>query len=985
MPKESKSDPRKNFVPRYMPWLLGGVMFAVYWVTLNHWVTLANLAQVATVSGFVWQAQLFNPLTYLATLPFRWLPAAHIPLALNVFSAVCGAATLAVLARTVAILPHDRTDMERNRERGDFSFLTGWVAWAPPVAAVLYAGLQLAFWKNATSFTGESFELLWFAVILWQLLEYRLDEREVRLYAAALLYGAGITENWAMVGFFPLFLMMLVWLRKLDFFHINFLTRMTLCGLAGLLLILLMPLVARFSAPYPMTIWAGVRANLRSDWLVLESIQDGTVRYTVAVMSLTSLLPAFLMAIRWSSGFGDSSRMGAMLVNYLMYLVNAAFLCVLVWVSFDPPFSPHQLLPQLSNSPPPGLTFYYLTALCLGYFCGFFLLIFGKPPVPTRRNPRPLSALPRGLRWLCPVIVATMLAGVAWGAVLLVYKNAPVIRALNDDSLLKYAQFAAQTLPREGAIILCDSDNPNGDQPIRAYLLRAELEREGRPEKYPVVDTKSLNWSFYHNYLHKSYPQSWPQTVATNEAGGLSPLRIFLLLNQFSKSNNLCYLNPSFGYYFENFFQEPHGLIYLLKQLPKDAVLPPPLDKNLMAENESFWARVLDSTRPAIETALNPPDITMPNDIFGWFMMHLHPHAEANPNALLAGEIYSRSLNYLGVQVQRAGELNSAADLFTNAVALNPRNVVAGVNLGFNRTLRDHRPTGVNLSRITADQFGESHNWDEVLSANGPYDETSFCFDTGTMLMQGGLMRQAAVPFNRVRQLAPDNLAARLYLAQIYIYSRLPDKAMEELHDPLTTPARFALNEYNATELNVLAAAAHFQRNENADGAALLESEIARHPDDETLMLVSAQSFNMRGMYTNALHVINRKLARVPDDPQWLYGKGIVCLQLHDYAGAVTALSRIIELQTNNPDALFNRGFAYYQSDRLNDARADFLQLQAAYTNSFQVAFGLGEIARRQHETNEAIRNYRIYLANAPTNYVEIKSVREHLVQLGGQ
>jgi hypothetical protein len=76
---------------------------------------------------------------------------------------------------------------------------------------------------------------------------------------------------------------------------------------------------------------------------------------------------------------------------------------------------------------------------------------------------------------------------------------------------------------------------------------------------------------------------------------------------------------------------------------------------------------------------------------------------------------------------------------------------------------------------------------------------------------------------------------------------------------------------------------------------------------------------------------------------------------------------------------------AYLQSDRLDLSRADYRQLQSAYTNEFKIAYGLGEIATRQHDTNEAIRNYRLYLANAPTNSAEFKAVRERLTQLGGK
>ena len=50
------------------------------------------------------------------------------------------------------------------------------------------------------------FNLLLFAFVIWSLLEYRLDEHEGRLFLAAFVYGAGMTNDWAMVCFFPSFL-----------------------------------------------------------------------------------------------------------------------------------------------------------------------------------------------------------------------------------------------------------------------------------------------------------------------------------------------------------------------------------------------------------------------------------------------------------------------------------------------------------------------------------------------------------------------------------------------------------------------------------------------------------------------------------------------------------------------------------------------------------------------------------------------------------
>ena len=225
-------------------------------------------------------------------------------------------------------------------------------------------------------------------------------------------------------------------------------------------------------------------------------------------------------------------------------------------------------------------------------------------------------------------------------------------------------------------------------------------------------------------------------------------------------------------------------------------------------------------------------------------------------------------------------------------------------------------------------------------------------------------------------------MAVRLWLAQLYLINRLPEPALEALHDPLNHPFRFSLNETNSTELNVLASAGYFQKNDLLRGSELLDLEISRHPDDVNLLTAATQAFFMHGLYTNALRVIDRRLAETPDDPQWLFGKGYANLQIANYNKAITAFTRVINITTNDPTARFNRALAYLQSEQLDLARADYVELQSAYTNSYQVAFGLAEVAWRQHRTNDAVENYKIYLANAPTNSAEVKTVHERLNQL---
>jgi len=63
------------------------------------------------------------------------------------------------------------------------------------------------------------FDLLVFAYAIRCVLEYRITDRESWLLRASLAFGLGMTNNWAMIGFFPAFLVALVWIKGLSFFQ----------------------------------------------------------------------------------------------------------------------------------------------------------------------------------------------------------------------------------------------------------------------------------------------------------------------------------------------------------------------------------------------------------------------------------------------------------------------------------------------------------------------------------------------------------------------------------------------------------------------------------------------------------------------------------------------------------------------------------------------------------------------------------------------
>lgn len=980
MPKEDQQDPRKYFSIRYLPWLLGGAMLGVFLLTLNPWVSLLNLSWVAVVSGWTWQPQLRNPLLSLVLVPFHLVPAGKVPVLLNVFSAVCAAATLGLLARCVALLPHDRLETERRRERSDFALLTGPLAVFPPIFTVALLGLQLTFWQHATNFTSESFELLLFVAILWQLLEYRLDEVPRRLYLAAFACGAGIAENWAFFGYFPLFVTAIIWLRGADFFHPRFLARLLWSGLGGVAILLLLPLAAVISGKYSINLWEALRPGLGMHWYLCRLLVNSAAWRQLGMVSFATLLPVLVLSIRWSSDFGDTSGVGKFLVNYLFYAGYFGFLALCSWVMFDPPFSPRQI--SLLGSP--GLTFYCLAALSLGYYCGFILLIFGKKPQAPRRGAQQSPpVLPQGVMWLCPVIVSGTLAAAVIGVALLIYKNAPIIRSENNDTLLRYAQFATRNLPPGGAILLNDVDAKYGES-VRGCLVEAMLAREGKWQNYPVVDTSALKYSLYHEHLHELYPALWPQLFKDQKPVLLSQYGMFQVINQLAKSNSICYLNPSFGFYFEAFYQEPHGLNYGMKFLPADTLLPPPPDAGIIRQNQHFWADVITAAGPVIESAVTPPPPDQTLSFWDQLLASLHVSAEPNENAIYAGRLYSLGLDDWGVYLQRAGLLAEAATNFLAAQRFNPDNASAGINLAFNRQLQTGKLPPIDLSRVSTDSFGNSHNWAEMRDADGPVDEVSFTYQDAIILSdKGGLLRQSIAPLMRVRELAPDRFDVRQRLANTYLLNHLPDGALEALQDPQRHPGRFSLTAQDQSALSTLAAAAYFQKREINRGIQILEAEIARQPGDSQLLAAAIQACIKMGYYSDALSLIDHQLEKNPNDAQMVFARGFANLQSGNYDPAIAAMTRTLELVTNSQTARFDRALAYLGSGKLEESRADFRQLQAVQTNSFQLAFGLGEIAWRLHDTNEAIRNYQIYLANARTNTPEATNVMERLRDLG--
>ena len=971
MTMEHEVGSEKKFVPAFMPWLVGAGALAVYLVTLNRWVSLSSLQQVAKVSGWTWQPEVYGPLFWLLTYPFRWLPPPAIPLALNLFAAICAALALALLARSVALLPHDRTHEQREREPGKSGLLSIPAAWLPPVLAALVCGLQLTFWEHATSISSppppwgsgcEILDLVLFAYVIRCLLEYRMGERESWLLRAAFVGGAAITNNWAMIGFFPTFVVALVWIKGLSFFNLRFLGRMSLCGLAGLLLYLLLPLLQGAADTASLPFWPALKANLNAQKSILMMFYRFG-RQEVALLALTSLLPAFIIGIRWASYFGDTSKLGIALATFMFHVVHGLFLIACIWVAMDPPFSPRN-----KGFGSPFLTFYYLGALSVGYCSGYFLLLFrGKPDLrrPLPPHIRLINNAVTGVIWLLLLLVP-------W---VLVYRNLPQIRMTNGPMLKQYTALLAQSLPPQRAVLL-------SDDPRRLLLLHAYAAQTGTGKEYLFLDTASLLWPEYHRFLKKKHPRLWASNPPKGMVQRAEPLGLIELVSLLAKTNSIYYLHPSFGYYFEFFYPESHGLVYKLNSYPTNALFGPVPTKALIAENEAFWAKANEQALQPVVAAVTPSTSRQAPGLMDSLAEKAHLTQPSNHDAAVLAAFYSRALDYWGMETQRSGQLTNAAAHFERALDLNPDNLVAQVNLECNKNLQAGRRSSVQVSKSIEDEFGKWRDWDHIIGEYGPFDEPNFCYEQGRVLVRNNLYRQGASQFDRVKTLAPENLVARIWLAQLYVVSRMPGEALKLVDQIRAQPSLLDSARTNRTELLFVEASAHLALNDLKGAEAAVQSTAQQYPGDADLLATATQVYMKYGCYSNALTTIEQELKLAPTNMNALVNKGYACMQIGAFEQAIPPLTQVLTIDTNNHSALLNRAITCLRANKLEAAQRDYEALQKAYPTAFQIYYGLGEIAWRKHDTNTAVRNYQLYLTNTQTNTAEAKVVSERLKQL---
>ncbi|MDB6027708.1 MAG: Tetratricopeptide repeat protein [Verrucomicrobiales bacterium] len=946
----------KNFSNSILPWIVLGSAVILYVVTLNHFVTLGSLSTMAKVTGWDWQKPLAAPLYYLLTLPLHWFPTSWQVLGANLLSAICATLTLGLLARSVALLPQDRTKEQRSREYHEFSLLSIRRAWIPPVLAVLLCAFQLTFWENATIASGEILDVLVFAYVIRCLLEYRLTENETWLKKFALVYGLGMANNWAMVGYFPCFLIALVWIRGFTFFNWRFIGRIAAFGAVGLLLYLLLPLVNVLSGS-ENGFWDVLKTNLvHQKNLTLNSPFIGGLKFDFLAIALTSLLPILVVGTRWTADFADISPTGTMLTNFMFRVLHLTLLVFCVWVFFDYKFSPR----ILGRGIIPFLTFYYLSALSAGYLCGYVLLVFGHEG--ERAWGKSRSSLKRFNKAIAFIVSVAAIGVPFW----LFYRSLPSIREVNGPALREFAVRMDKSLPKNAAVF--------SDDFTRLYLMQALEATKAQKSDRLFVHTRYLPNQKYHDYLRERYPSGRDLFVTAKlPKQEIPPLALIQMAEGLRQTHPLYYLQSSFGYYFERYYPRQHGLVYELVPFASNEFTLPKLDEAQIEENEAFW------------NAIPAPSLKK-----------LTVMAETFQDASVLCSFYSSALNVWGVELQRNQQLKAAEEKFLVAWTLDPNNVVAQINGRYNVSLQrgDARPVGADEGLLK--QIGYLHGLVGAMSYFGPMDEPSARLWLGKVFKDGGNLRQAAQQYSRIIELLPNDPQVRISFAHVLLDLNQPEQALNEVREVRKrNEDQLPAYEFDLVDVE---ARALLLKNNFASAEDLMMQTLERDLKDEgryrlvyqfyvsaAELIKPQQPALAQERYKKGIGILDQLIAMRPD-AWYLLNKAVLCFNIGDLEESLSVLNRILETDPANTSALINRAIIELQKGQFDGAKKDYLEYikLGSAADQHRAYFGLAEIAERTKDAAAAIKNYKAYLEIAPRNSAEYEKVAERLKILQG-
>lgn len=359
-----KTDWMGNQFPR--PWhiatLLFGVALAVYLVSMSR-TAFPGLPTQSLLQHLKLE---ISP----AALDLFWgwgvrgadrLPGLSVAAWMGLFSAVCGALSVALLGWLMT-----RVGYVIRNEPGQASFIRE--AQARRLSGLvsgLYLLFTIPFWVVSTRSLPGSFHVLWLLLTACVFSQYQLWGRRTYLFYLGFLYGAGMTESATFLVFLPLAVFLVA--REMFRWHALFDWRRQIVLWSGLLLglsLYLFHAVILYEHGLPADLYASPGQALIDIWkkqfhLILQ-VRYSTGFFVVMFFCLGPWLTLFVMSRRspWFYEWGQIA-------------VRLIFIAGLMAVLYNASFGPWNLM---------GMQFllvtpYVLMAVAVGYMAGEFWIL----------------------------------------------------------------------------------------------------------------------------------------------------------------------------------------------------------------------------------------------------------------------------------------------------------------------------------------------------------------------------------------------------------------------------------------------------------------------------------------------------------------------------------------------------------------------------------------------------------------------------------
>jgi len=236
--------------------------------------------------------------------------------------------------------------------------------------------------------------------------------------------------------------------------------------------------------------------------------------------------------------------------------------------------------------------------------------------------------------------------------------------------------------------------------------------------------------------------------------------------------------------------------------------------------------------------------------------------------------------------------------------------------------------------------------------------------------------------FERCLELAPDWAAARLWMAEGLVRARNFAAALE-LTDELQ----------NSNALKDGSALAHLLQcrvtslkglGRPNEATACVESYASKFATEREVLSTAAELYAESRQFDHEFRLLEELLKREPSRPDLLCRKGLAQLQLSQYETAINTLTAVLNIVPKNEYARLYRAIAYLGLGQLEPARLDYQELLTSSTDPRNALFGLGTVAWRQSQTNQAIRYYEHFLSNRVTVTRQEQLAAERLKELRG-